>query len=86
MGTGHILFWTGLTFAFIGALIVALYFIAKTLKGSKTHEVQAGGVILIGPIPIIFGEGRKSIKLTLVLALLGLALTLLLLLLEFGLR
>jgi uncharacterized protein (TIGR00304 family) len=44
-------------------------------EGEGNSKVRGGGVIMIGPIPIIFGTDKKSIKSVLLLAL---ALTILL--------
>jgi uncharacterized protein (TIGR00304 family) len=49
-------------------VIVAVIIFASTGSGRKS-KVQGAGVIMIGPIPIIFGTDKKSVK-----AVLGLAL------------
>ena len=60
------------------ALIVAgiIIIIAVSARGAGTGEgkagkakVRGGGVIMIGPIPIIFGTDKKSVKTVLALAL-----------------
>lgn len=38
-------------------------------KGEDEGSMKAAGVIMIGPIPIIFGTDKKSVKTLLVLAL-----------------
>jgi len=53
----------GISFIFIGIVLIILGFLAPTGK------VQAGGLILIGPIPIILG-GELSPILLLILILL----------------
>ena len=53
----------GILFIFIGIVLIILGFLAPTGK------VQAGGLILIGPIPIILG-GELSPILLLILILL----------------
>lgn len=47
----------GIALVFIGFLLL----IAGSLLGSGDGEVRSGGVILIGPIPIIFGNDRRLI-------------------------
>ena len=36
---------------------------------SQTSEVKTGGVVLIGPIPIIFGNDKNTIITTVILAI-----------------
>ena len=38
-------------------------------EGESERHVKAAGVIMIGPIPIIFGTDKKSVKTVLALAL-----------------
>jgi uncharacterized protein (TIGR00304 family) len=57
------------------ALIVAALIRASTHQknekeaGEGEHHVRGAGVIMIGPIPIIFGTDKKSVKTVLALAL-----------------
>ncbi len=59
----------GIALVIVGiAVIVAAIIIA--VKGSKTNDrVRGAGVIMIGPIPIIFGTDKKSVKTVLALVL-----------------
>jgi uncharacterized protein (TIGR00304 family) len=55
-------------------VIVAAIIAASTRGAGKNKEegegrVKAAGVIMIGPIPIIFGTDKKSVKTVLALAL-----------------
>ncbi len=66
----------GFILVFIGILLIIvgmLVHIGKSAKSEKA-EVKGGGVILIGPIPIVFGTDVESVKwvilLTIVLILL----------------
>jgi uncharacterized protein (TIGR00304 family) len=64
---------------FIGAAIIlaglVLVFLAfvmsgKTSKGGeKQTQVRGGGVVMIGPIPIIFGSDAKWTSIAIVLAI-----------------
>jgi Predicted membrane protein len=50
---------TGIIVIFIGIIIVV---IGSALQStSQNEEVHTGGVILIGPIPIIFGNDKSLI-------------------------
>ncbi|NLF88547.1 DUF131 domain-containing protein [Candidatus Bathyarchaeota archaeon] len=55
------------------AVIIAAIIRASTRqqneKGEDDTRMKAAGVIMIGPIPIIFGTDKKSVKTVLVLAL-----------------
>ena len=49
----------GIIVIFIGMILI---FVGAALQStSKTSEVHTGGVILIGPIPIIFGNDKGLI-------------------------
>jgi len=53
----------GILFIFIGIVLMILGFLAPTGK------VQAGGLILIGPIPIILGGELSTIQLLIIILL-----------------
>ncbi|WXG46108.1 MAG: DUF131 domain-containing protein [Candidatus Atabeyarchaeum deiterrae] len=52
----------GITFAFIGILTIFSGFLLDyLLQGSGELNVSFGGVVMIGPIPVIFGTDRTSV-------------------------
>jgi uncharacterized protein (TIGR00304 family) len=55
------------------ALIAALW---SSSKDESKARVKVGGVVLIGPIPIIFGSNAKWASLAIVLAIILIVLTL----------
>jgi uncharacterized protein (TIGR00304 family) len=57
----------GLLVIVVGSAVVMLSLVTRE-GGSKT-EVRGGGVIMIGPIPIIFGSDAKWTSVAVVLAL-----------------
>ena len=62
----------GTALVFAGIIIIVAAVILSSMRGAgKTKEgkVKAAGVIMIGPIPIIFGTDKKSVKAVLALAL-----------------
>ena len=71
--TGLLLVLVGFALAFMSALVLVL---RGTGSGSK---VRGGGIVMIGPIPIIFGTDRGSVKalilLSIVLIVVAFALT-----------
>jgi len=52
-----------------GIIIIVTAIIAASARGAAKRKVKAAGVIMIGPIPIIFGTDRESVKAVLALAL-----------------
>jgi len=58
----------GLALILIGifAIVIGILILAS----SKSAKVESGGVIFIGPFPIIFGTSERIIYITLIVALL----------------
>lgn len=59
----------GLAFVFIGIIIIVAVIILASIGGTKKGKVRGAGIIMIGPIPIIFGTDKKSVERILILAL-----------------
>jgi len=65
-----ILFLVGYSLIFLGIIIIVLamfMFVFKSIKG-KT-ETKGGGIIFIGPIPVIFGTDVRIAKWLIIFAL-----------------
>ncbi|MBI5253342.1 MAG: DUF131 domain-containing protein [Euryarchaeota archaeon] len=58
----------GILLVFAGILLVAAGMLSQ-IK-SKEAEVRGGGVILIGPFPIVFGSDAEAAKTVLILTIL----------------
>lgn len=71
------LYALGFALVLIGILIIIAAVILVSILGAKRGKgkVKAGGAVIIGPVPIIFGTDKKSLKTVL---LLSVALTVLL--------
>ena len=69
---GKTLIISGMTLIFLGFLLVFIGTLVSTLGGEA--DVEGGGVIMIGPIPIIFGTSRGAAALATVLAIVLMAL------------
>jgi len=69
------LYALGIALVFVGVLIIVVAVILLSISGAKKGKVKGGGAVIIGPIPIIFGTDKESLKTVL---LLSLALTVLL--------
>jgi len=66
----------GFALILAGVFIIVLAVIILSVRSTGTGKVRGGGAVIIGPIPIIFGTDKKSLRTVL---LLSLALTILLL-------
>jgi len=61
----------GILITFVGFFIVFFAVIYGIFKSSSKGEAKAegGGVIIIGPIPIVFGSSQKVAKIVMILAI-----------------
>ena len=51
----------GIILAFLAMVMIAV--------GGRSGNMKGGGILLIGPLPIIFGTDRQSVKLLVILAI-----------------
>lgn len=64
------LYSLGTILAFTGTLItVAAIVLILLSRSKKTGRVKGGGAIIIGPIPIVFGTDKESLKTVLLLSI-----------------
>ena len=66
----------GIALILAGVFIIVLAIIVLSVRSAGKSKVRGGGAVIIGPIPIIFGTDKKSLK---TVVSLSLALTILLL-------
>ena len=66
MMRGETLIGAGMALIFIGFLLVFVGTLISALGGEG--DVEGGGVIMIGPIPIVFGTSRGAATLAMILA------------------
>jgi len=59
----------GVALVAVGFIIIVIAIILVSRGGAGKGKVKAAGVVMIGPIPIIFGTDKKSVKSVLALAL-----------------
>jgi len=59
----------GLGLVAVGVIVIVVAIILASKGGAKKGKVHGAGIIMIGPIPIIFGTDKKSVKSVLALAL-----------------
>lgn len=71
----ELLIATGFALVLIGVLLIVA---GSVLHADGEGNVEAGGVVFIGPIPIVFGSSKKVAGLSLLIGLTILIITLLL--------
>lgn len=59
----------GVALIIIGIIIIITTIIIGLIRNVKKIGVSGSGVIIVGPIPIIFGKDKASVKAILALAL-----------------
>ena len=59
----------GIALIFIGVLIIVLAVLLLSVLSVKKGKVKGGEAIIIGPVPIIFGTDKESLRTVLLLSL-----------------
>lgn len=59
----------GIVVIFVGILLIVVAIILFSASAVGKGKVKGGGAIIIGPVPIIFGTDKKSLKTVLLLSL-----------------
>ncbi|MEZ0248480.1 MAG: DUF131 domain-containing protein [Thermoproteus sp.] len=75
------LFLLGIFLMFLAFLLEARR--SAEEKSGERQEAEAGGVIIVGPVPIVFGTNQRIAKIVLVLAIVLTVLVLVLFLLPY---
>jgi uncharacterized protein (TIGR00304 family) len=63
------LYALGIALIFVGVLVIVIAVVLLAVSGAEKGKVHGGGAIIIGPVPIIFGTDKKSLKTVLLLSL-----------------
>jgi len=69
----QLLFAIGLTMIFLGLVVITLGLLVEMMRKrneetkSEEQKTEYGGVIFIGPIPIVFGSNKKIAKTMLII-------------------
>jgi uncharacterized protein (TIGR00304 family) len=58
----------GIVLILAGVAIIAIAIFLLSVRGAGKGKVRGGGVVIIGPVPIIFGTDKKSLKTVLLLS------------------
>jgi len=81
------MFEVGFGLTVIGLLVAFAAIILMVISGKKGEgQVRGGGILFIGPVPIIFGTDHQSVKVLIVLAIASIAMIALLMILPYWLR
>ena len=81
------MFEVGFGLTVIGLLVAFAAIILMVISGKKGEgRVRGGGILFIGPVPIIFGTDHQSVKVLIVLAIASIAMIALLMILPYWLR
>lgn len=75
MSVGDMLVVAGFVLVFLGVFLV---FIGVLSKASQSSNIEAGGVVIIGPIPIVFGSSGRIALIVLILTIILMILTIIL--------
>ncbi|MBS7607001.1 DUF131 domain-containing protein [Candidatus Bathyarchaeota archaeon] len=66
------IFFIGLALVILGFAISIFAILMMVLRGLYTRSgggIRGGGLIMIGPIPILFGTDRKTVKTLIILSI-----------------
>lgn len=63
------LYALGIVLVFVGILIVVVTLFLLSVSSAKIRKIKGGGAVIIGPVPIIFGTDKRSLKTVLLLSL-----------------
>lgn len=55
----HVVVWVGVALIILGFAVVLAGTLLSAGGGSKA-DVRGGGIVFLGPIPLVFGTDRKS--------------------------
>jgi len=71
----------------VAGLLVAFAAIIMIMTGKKgDRQVRGGGILFIGPIPIIFGTDNQSVKILVLLVIASIGMIAILMVLPYWLR
>ena len=63
------LYALGIALIFVGVIVIVVAIALFSVSGAGKGKLKGGGAIIIGPVPIIFGTDKKSLKTVLLLSL-----------------
>lgn len=63
------LYALGTVLIFVGIFILIAAVILMSILYGKKGKTKTAGIIVVGPVPIVFGKDKKSVKTILVLSI-----------------
>jgi len=69
MANADVLYALGLTLVFVGVLVIVLAVLLLSVLNGKNGKVKGGGAVIIGPVPIVFGTDKESLRTVVLLSL-----------------
>ena len=76
----HPIIYVGIALITIGVILVFLGFINPSGESAESKtNIKTGGVVVLGPIPVIFGSDKEAIIMAVISAIVLMALALLML-------
>lgn len=83
----NLIFEIGVGLTIAGIFLALAAVILLLVSGKKgDSRVRGGGILLVGPIPIIFGTDRQSVKVLILVAIASIVIMALLAILPYWLR
>jgi len=71
--TSELLWNLGVVLVFVGfvlSLVAVVLLVFSSFRGKKVEgKVKGGGIVIIGPFPIVFGTDKESVKILLLLSI-----------------
>ena len=78
-----VLIYVGIALVVAGIIFILAAVVFASWRGAKEGKAEAAGVIMIGPIPIIFGTDKKVVKEVIALAIALAVIVLILMILNY---
>ena len=69
MADAGVLLGLGVALILAGVFIIAVAIFLLSVRSAGKVKVRGGGAVIVGPVPIIFGTDRKSLKTVLLLSI-----------------
>lgn len=82
----ELLYSAGFALILAGIVIVILVILILSTRSAGKGKVRGGGAVIIGPVPIIFGTDKKSLKTVLLLSIALTVLVLIVVVVQFLVR
>ena len=63
------LYILGLILVFVGVLVLIFTSVIIAARRGRSTKTKTAGIIIVGPVPIVFGSDKKTVKTLMVLAI-----------------